>query len=437
MAWKVGSGISGALVSLGVLVALVSTAALEEEEVRWFEDVTLAERTAPGASSATLTTVSLRRDQRVVFELCAADPMDPERWAGAMAVAVSRPSAREVLTRSELDARVLGMVRRDATSGCLTIGSGTIGADDDYTIEASWDAPPTALADVPLRVRVLGRRPLGLAQVLIVLLTWIASLGLLATLALRSPSEAAAAAPASEEEEEEEDAWVREVEGARRPLPRWLGAQWLGAWWARLAGGFALVLAGFYATGFLPGGAAAGLAIGAGLASFEVGVALLFAPGRRLAARLETLGLRRPRAWWAWFPGAVLFGLGLVWVARLSTTLVPSTGTSAVQTFVSWPSGMLSFAALAVVAPLAEEIFFRGFVYGLLEPRNRALAFLGGWLLFVLAHVPQTFGQWGALVAITVTGLMLTTLRVASRSTLVSGLAHLVYNGLLALSALG
>ena len=435
MAWKVGSGISGALVSLGVLVALVSTAALEEEEVRWFEDVTLAERTAPGASSATLTTVSLRRDQRVVFELCAADPMDPERWAGAMAVAVSRPSAREVLTRSELDARVLGMVRRDATSGCLTIGSGTIGADDDYTIEASWDAPPTALADVPLRVRVLGRRPLGLAQVLIVLLTWIASLGLLATLALRSPSEAAAAAPASEEEEE--DAWVREVEGARRPLPRWLGAQWLGAWWARLAGGFALVLAGFYATGFLPGGAAAGLAIGAGLASFEVGVALLFAPGRRLAARLETLGLRRPRAWWAWFPGAVLFGLGLVWVARLSTTLVPSTGTSAVQTFVSWPSGMLSFAALAVVAPLAEEIFFRGFVYGLLEPRNRALAFLGGWLLFVLAHVPQTFGQWGALVAITVTGLMLTTLRAASRSTLVSGLAHLVYNGLLALSALG
>lgn len=65
MAWKVGSGISGALVSLGVLVALVSTAALEEEEVRWFEDVTLAERTAPGASSATLTTVSLRRDQQI------------------------------------------------------------------------------------------------------------------------------------------------------------------------------------------------------------------------------------------------------------------------------------------------------------------------------------------------------------------------------------
>ena len=416
MAWKLGSGVTGAMVLLGVVVAFVSTAALEDEEVRWYEDVTLAERTAPGASAATLTSVRLRRDQLVVFELCAADPMEPERWAGALAVAVSRPAAREVMTRSVLSEEILRQVRRDASSGCLVIGRGTIGVDDDYAIEASWDEPPTALTDIPLRVRVLGRRPLGLAQVLVVLLTWIGSLGLLVTLALRS------------DEEEDEDPWADEM-GAGEP-------SWTLPWWARLGGGFVLVLAGFFVTGFLPGGAAAGLAIGVGLATFEVAVALLLVPGPSFAARLDGLGLRRPRRWWAWFPAALLVGAVLVVLAQLATALVPSTGASAVQTFVSWPSGMLSFAALAVVAPLAEEIFFRGFVQGLIEPKSRALAFLGGWLLFVLAHVPQVYGQWGALVAITVTGLVLTSLRTASRSTLVSGMAHLVYNGLLALDAL-
>jgi membrane protease YdiL (CAAX protease family) len=116
--------------------------------------------------------------------------------------------------------------------------------------------------------------------------------------------------------------------------------------------------------------------------------------------------------------------------------IVPATGESAVQSFVRFPSGLLSFAALAVVAPLAEEIFFRGFVYGVLEQKSRVLAFLGAWLLFVVAHAPQTWGQWGALVAIAITSLVLTSLRAASRSTLVPALAHLAYNGLLALSTL-
>jgi membrane protease YdiL (CAAX protease family) len=70
-----------------------------------------------------------------------------------------------------------------------------------------------------------------------------------------------------------------------------------------------------------------------------------------------------------------------------------------------------------------------------LRERSRVLAFVGAWLLFVLAHVPQTFGQWGAVVAIGVMGLGLTTMRAITGSTLVPALAHLTYNGLIAIQA--
>jgi membrane protease YdiL (CAAX protease family) len=181
---------------------------------------------------------------------------------------------------------------------------------------------------------------------------------------------------------------------------------------------------------------ALGLAVSVTLALFEVGVAVGLAPGPGLRRRMDALALIRPKRWWLHFPIALVAGAVLVVAARWATGLVPSTGRSPIQLLVSFPSGMLSFAALAVVAPLAEEVFFRGFVYGVLEKRSAILAFAGGWLLFVVAHAPQTWGQWGALVAITITGLVLTTLRAVSGSTLVAALAHLVYNGLLALLAL-
>ena len=40
----------------------------------------------------------------------------------------------------------------------------------------------------------------------------------------------------------------------------------------------------------------------------------------------------------------------------------------------------------------------------------------------MIAHAPQTWGQWGALVAISVTGLGLTTVRAISRSTSASAM---------------
>jgi predicted PurR-regulated permease PerM len=55
-------------------------------------------------------------------------------------------------------------------------------------------------------------------------------------------------------------------------------------------------------------------------------------------------------------------------------------------------------------------------------------AFAGAPLLFASAHVQQLWGNWGALLSVTLTGAALTALRAWSGSTLISAIAHLLYN---------
>ena len=417
MPWK----IAGLVLAVATLLALSAGVArvswLEGQELRVGEHVTLAELAAAEgatAGSVRLGRAQLTREQHVTFELCAGDAMPPERWTGAMAIAVWRPRAGELMTRSDLTAEVLAQVRRGPELGCLTIGRGVIGEGDVYAVEALYDARPTALEEVPLTLSVQAHRALEGVDAGIVAGAWLFAMALVVSLAgLRR-----ADAPA-----EELDLWEQEAQGPRIPPE------------VRVVAAVLALVAGFFVSGFLPAGAALALAAGAALALVEASLALALAPGPGFRRRLSLLAIGRPSRAWLWFPLALVTGVLLWIIAVLATRLVPSTGVSAVSTFVSWPSGLLSFACLAVLVPLAEELFFRGFVYGVLEARSRVIAILGAWLLFVLAHAPQTWGQWGALVAILITGLALTALRAVSRSTLVPALAHLVYNGILAISA--
>ena len=193
-----------------------------------------------------------------------------------------------------------------------------------------------------------------------------------------------------------------------------------------------------------PPGPAFGLLAGLALAVSEVVIAVALA--RTFAARSGTVGalaLQRPtRAIVAvvGFGLAPFVGIALRVAATRVLSWVPSTGQAPIETYVSWPSGLLSFAALSAIAPIGEEIFFRGLVYGALRGeggRSReVLAFLGAWWLFVAAHLPQTWGSWGGLAAVAVAGLGFTTLRAVTGSVLVAAFAHLVYNGLLVVAAL-
>lgn len=436
MRGSIATAVLGSLVLVAALACLARTSWLEGRELRVIERASideLASREDATPESVRLARVRLVRDQVVTFQLCADDPMQPERWAGAMAVAIWRPRARELMTRTELTDEVLAQVRRNATHGCLTIGGGVVAESDDYAVEALWDERPATIASVPLTLSVEARHPLELVDLVLVLLAWAGALAMVAVLALRPATRAASArgrgqlgggdpdAAASEI-----DLWEAEQAAHARSWPPEV----------RAVAGVTLVALGFAVTSFLPAGATWALGTAIVLHGFNVAVAFGLAGGPGARRRLEVLALARPLRAWLYFPLAFVGGF-VLWLAAIqATALVPSTSESAIQVFVSMPSGLLSFASLAVVAPLAEEIFFRGFLYGVLEQRSRVVAFAVSALLFVAAHGYQTWGQWGALVAIGVTGVSLTALRAASRSTLVPALAHLVYNGLLAIGAL-
>lgn len=424
MGWRIGLAAGALLVIFSVAAAAMRIDHLETHEVHSLVRTSFEEAEAlEDDTGVVLSTVALERDHVVGFELCAEDPMLPERWQDALSVAVARPSSGEIMTESELTAEVLGLVRRNDAAGCLRIGSGTIAVSGDYTVEARWNERPAELNTIPLLVRVLGRHPLGTMDVLFVLLTWLGGVIMVIALLAR-PLVAQGPANIDDAAREWEEANAKPGPLAKVPDE------------ALAVIGVVLMAVLFWLFGKVRVGAAGGTALMFGIAALEIGIAFLLARGRGLVGRLDFLGLRRPKRWWAHMPIALVGGVVLWLAATTATRLVPSTGVSTVEMLVSWPSGMLSFAVPAVIVPVAEEVFFRGFVYGALERRSRALAFAGAWLLFVIAHVPQTFGQWGALVAITVAGLGFTTLRAVSRSTLTSSLAHLVYNGLLAFLAI-
>ncbi|MCA9605488.1 MAG: CPBP family intramembrane metalloprotease [Myxococcales bacterium] len=385
-------------------------------------------RDAASGHEAILVTAHLYEGTRAQFELCASDPMPPARWLDTMALEV-RLDGETGLT-VPLNQQALDSVRRNETSGCLTIGSGPVRAEGDYAIVATFEALPEPIADVELRARIAARAVLGDTDLLIVVVAWLGSMLLVGFLALRARD---GEAPPVTEPTEEERLWEEakaELEEApkkpRRPLPGWLA----------VIIGVVLFLGGVFAIGVVAVGYSAGLAGGVTLAVYEAFLGLLLIGGSSLALRVQACGLVRPdRWWWLWFPGAALGGIALMVLARVATSLVPSTSVSSVQAFVSDPSGMVSFATLAVVAPLAEEVFFRGFVFGALRKYGVAVAFAGAWLTFTFFHGMQTFGQWGALVGIAILSLGVTTLRTLSKSVLVGAIAHLVYNGLIAVMA--
>ena len=83
-----------------------------------------------------------------------------------------------------------------------------------------------------------------------------------------------------------------------------------------------------------------------------------------------------------------------------------------------------------LVAPLIEEIVFRGFLYGALEHRhNSAVALGASTVVFAALHGPQyTWPQLGILVAV---GCVFGVVRMHTGSTKASTIVHAAYNGLL------
>ncbi len=404
MVWSrrklLGIGVTLLVAGLAVTayrVSLIETAQLDRSS-QW--------RRLDGSTgdAVELLRVPLRAGTLATVEICALDPMAPDGWTGALEFAARRADGDDLVSLP-LTEGVLSYASRSTQAACLLLAyDEPITAAGEYIVEARplTTRLPEVVARAPLRAQIMARAPLiWLDHLLVFLLLVGALLAVVGTMTLHEPEKII---PPS-------FPLLRAVAGVLALL----GVTWIVS---------LLPFAG--PLGGLLQGTSAGIA--------QITLALILVGGG--GQRGRHLALVPPnRAWWPLLLAPIV-GIGAWFIGEALGQLVPSTGEAPIQTFLSSPAGFLTVAALAASAPLAEELFFRGFLYGVLAARlGQAWAFVITLILFVGAHVDQLWGAWGSLAALFVTALVLTGLRWWTGSVVAPILAHLAHNGvLLALS---
>ena len=95
-------------------------------------------------------------------------------------------------------------------------------------------------------------------------------------------------------------------------------------------------------------------------------------------------------------------------------------------------SAWLLTAFGVTLAPVVEELFYRGFVYPALA---RRIGMVAGTVItaaaFALMHSAQLAHAWGPLFILFLVGLVLTLVRIVSRSVVPGVLMHMAYNATL------
>jgi len=408
---RLTASLAAVLVIAGLAGSAVRVLAHERSELEHeSEPRTLAALAGAAGStrvSARLSTVELQAGEHALFELCARDRLEPARWLQAFELAVFRLPDMHLMLRVPLDAAHLQTVRRNDAGACLRLGGGLIERAGRYSIDAVWPArPPNAeLRGVELQARVLAIRPLSTLDRAFVLAAGVGAVLLLLALLARPDDPAVDGGAAARAD--------------ARPLL-------LAA-----VGVAALVLA----TRIPTAGASMTLVKGFGLVLLQAGGALALGRSAWPATARTALAFARPQRVLFWLAGALATAVLLVLTAHLALRLVPATSEAPIQSFVSWPSGMLCFAALGVVLPLGEELFFRGYLYRAALGFGRAAAFAITCALFVALHAEQSWGNWGGLVSVATAGLALTGLRALSGSVLIPALAHVLYNFTLSMAS--
>jgi len=360
-----------------------------------------------------LVVVDLAEGQRVFFEVCSEEGFQDAAWVGSTRFDIVFVEAGEVARSEVATPELLERTQRNEVgAGCLVVASAdALGVSGEYGLGVGWDALPEALREREVRGRILAWTPVGMlgrvAVYAVLLGTLLLMLGLL--LPARKPTEFDAAA----------------LEVTERKTSK-LGGP------TRVAIGVGGLIVTIVALGVLPfGGASAGLLRALAIAGAELALAWALVRGLE-QTKAEALGLVKPRfGIWVLLPAPIV-GAALWLGGGLLMQLVPSTGEAPIETFVSFPSGSLAVGVIATFVPFAEELFFRGFVYGELERKAGAAAATASTVvLFAVAHLPQQWGAWGAFASVTVTGLVLTVLRWAGKSTLLPAVAHVAHNAII------
>jgi membrane protease YdiL (CAAX protease family) len=356
--------------------------------------------------SVRLAETRLAAHQRAVFELCSGSGFAQPPFEDAFDLAVIQLEQRRLMLRVPLDGAHLARAQHNRTAGCLLIGSGLLEHGGTYTVEAVFKERVRfePVLDVPLRVRVLAQTPLIAADRVLVL-----AMGLLLMAAVALLLRAAAVAD------------TQDNSSAHDLAPAALDAHPIAPLLASL-----LI---FAASELSVSGPSWTLVKGFGLVALQVGLAVWLArarnPGPALARRLA---VRRPIRRGATLLSAVGAWPALVGSSLLALKLVPHTGQAPIETFISWPSGMLAAALLGLSLPLGEELFFRGYLYAALLRYGRPVAATLNVIVFTSLHAVQSWGNWGGLVGVFLAGFVFLALRMISGSILVSTLLHVAYN---------
>ena len=156
-----------------------------------------------------------------------------------------------------------------------------------------------------------------------------------------------------------------------------------------------------------------------------LGILLLIARGLPLR---DTFALRRPASWGRAL-GLTAGALGVIWLA--SAALAPFLNANEEQGLVpdEWDSSRAGafaafFVAVTFVAPVVEELTYRGLGFTLLSPYGTWLAIVTTGVLFGAAH-----GLLVALPVLAVFGIVVGWLRAGTDSVYPSMLLHATFNG--------
>jgi len=129
----------------------------------------------------------------------------------------------------------------------------------------------------------------------------------------------------------------------------------------------------------------------------------------------------------------LLLGITLAFIAALiilSRPEIPITPLSEILEKTKSSAALLSFLAVAtLVAPLLEELIFRGYFFSVMRRlKGRAVAVCCIAGIFTLLHVGQYWGDWLAICIVGILGIALTLLREWTGSTISSAVTHYAYN---------
>jgi uncharacterized protein len=131
----------------------------------------------------------------------------------------------------------------------------------------------------------------------------------------------------------------------------------------------------------------------------------------------------------------LIFGFVLSIALELFASLLPMPKNLPIETFFGTPADAWALSIFGItLAPLMEELFFRGFLYPVLARGIGVFAaIVVTGLAFALLHGSQLSFSWGPVLVIFLVGVVLTAVRAYKNSVAAGLLIHIAYNATISL----